>query len=240
MYALLFAEPVIDRSALRSQARDEVEGSVLIRACAAGERAAAAALLREFWPFVQAFELAIDRQVGRLQLRPLIQRFGQARIRTFFADARAAVREMREEEGSHADLWRRGAEQLGVGLREADPVPGVAALLDNASVDDPVEFFCWLAGTEYIAEELAAFLCSAPAFLSLFPERRWLWGEVHTAEHDGPSHLEIDEDLARAYHPASSPALAGTALSAQIRRCQRLFGEAARDVVERLATTATH
>jgi hypothetical protein len=240
MYAFLFAEPIVDRFALRAQARDEVEGSILIRACAAGERTAAAALLREFWPFVQAFELAIDRQVGRLPLRPLIQRFGQARIRTFFADARAAVRGMKEEEGSHADLWRRGAEQLGVGLCEADPAPGVATLLDNASVDDPVEFFSWLAGTEYIAEELAAFLCNAPPFVSLFPGTRWLWGEAHMAEHEGPSHLEIDEDLARAYHPASNPALAGTALSAHIRRCQRLFGEAARSVMGRLETTAAH
>jgi hypothetical protein len=240
MYALLFADPVVDRSTLRARARNEVEGSILIRACAAGETTAVAALLREFWPFVRAFELAIDGQVGRLPLRPLIQRFGQARIRTFFAEARAAVREMKEEEGSHADLWRTGAEQLGVGLREADPVPGIVALLDNASVDDPMEFFCWLAGTEYIAEELSAFLCGAAPFLSLFPGRRWLWGDAHNAKYQGPSHLEIDEDLARAYHPANSPALAGAALSAQIKRCQRLFGEAARDVMERLETTPAH
>ena len=237
MYAPLFAEPVVDRQALRAHARGEVKDSGLIRACAAGVRPAAAALFLEFWPFVQAFELAIDRQVGRLPLRPLIQRFGQARIRHFFAEARAAVREMKEEEGSHAGLWQKGAARLGVRLTATDPISGVAALLDNASGDDPVEFFCWLAGTEYIAEELAAYLCGAPAFLSLFPERRWLWGEAHTAEHDGPSHLEIDEDLARAYHPATNPALVGAALAAQIRRCQRLFGAAAADVMARLETT---
>jgi len=240
MYALLFAEPAVDREALRAHARGEVEGSTLIRACAAGEKQAVRALLQGFWPFVQAFEHAIDRQVGRLPLRPLIQRFGQSRIRHFFAEARAAVREMKEEEGSHAGLWQKGAEQLGVDLTEASPVAGVDALLDNASGDDPVEFFCWLAGTEYIAEELAAYLCGSPAFLSLFPKRRWLWGEAHTAEHDGPSHLEIDEDLARAYHPASNPALAGAALSAQIRQCQRLFGAAAEDVMARLVTAVVH
>lgn len=240
MYGLLFAEPVVDRVALRTYARDEVEGSSLIRACAAGERPAVAALLQGFWPFVREFELAIDRKVGRLPLRPLVQRFGQARIRHFFAEARAAVREMKEEEGSHAVLWRTGAAQLPVQLAVRDPNPGVAALLDNAGADDPVEFFCWLAGTEYIAEELAAYLCNAAAFLSLFPDHRWLWGEAHTAKHDGPSHLEIDEDLARAYHPAVNPALAGAALSAHIRRCQRLFGEAAANLMAELEAATTH
>lgn len=238
MYALLFEEPVVDRRALRTHVRREVENSVLIRACAAGERPAAEALVQEFWPFVRAFEPAIDRQVGRLPLRPLIERFGRTRIRHFFAEARAAVRDMKEREGSHADLWRTGAEQIGVRLRVTDPMPGVAALLDNASADDPVEFFGWLAGIEYIAEEMAAYLCGASGFVSLFPEQRWLWGEAHTAEHDAPSHLEIDEDLARAYHPSHNPALVGAALSAQIKRCQRLFGAAAADVMARLETTA--
>ncbi|HEX5326096.1 MAG TPA: hypothetical protein VFW75_05475 [Acetobacteraceae bacterium] len=191
------------------------------------------ALLQGFWPFVRAFEKAIDAQVSRLPLRPLMQRFGHARIRRFFAEARAAVREMREEEGSHLLLWQDGAAQLGIDLDETDTADGVGALLQNADGDDPVEFFCWLAGTEYIAEELAAYLCSSPKFLAQFPARRWTWGEAHTGEHDGPSHLEIDEDLARAYHPASNPALVGAALSAQIKRCQRLFGLAADDVMAR-------
>jgi len=110
-------------------------------------------------------------------------------------------------------------------------VDGVQALLENADTTDPVEFFCWLTGTEYIAEELAAYLCHAPAFLETFPDRRWRWGEVHAMDHDGISHLEIDEDLARAYHPASDPVLVGVALSAQIRRCQRSFGTASEGVL---------
>jgi hypothetical protein len=238
MYALLFEKPVVDRQALRTEVRREVEQSVLIRACAVGERSAAAALLQEFWPFVRVFEMAIDRQVGRLPLRPLIERFGRSRIRHFFAEARVAVREMKEREGSHADLWRTGAEQMGVHLRVTDPIPGVAALLDNANVHEPVEFFGWLAGIEYIAEEMSAYLCSAPGFLSLFPEQRWLWGEAHNAAHNAPSHLEINEELARAYHPSNNPALVGTALSAQIKRCQRLFRAAAADVMARMEATA--
>lgn len=238
MYALLFAEPVVDRAALRADARDEVRFSPLIRACAAGDEPAAVALLQGFWPFVTAFEKAIDAQVKRLPLRPLMQRFGHTRIRRFFAEARAAVREMKDEEGSHAALWRQGARQFGIRLSSDDRVPGVDALLENAETDDPVEFFCWLAGTEYIAEELGAFLCGSPRFVSLFPDGRWTWGEAHIAEHDGPSHLEIDEDLARAYHPATDPIMAGAALSAQIKRCQRMFGLAAEDVMARLQALA--
>ena len=234
MYKLLFAEPVVDRLALRVHAREEVFGSPLIRACAAGDEPAIRALLEGFWPFVQGFEQAIDMQVRRLPLRPLIARFGQARIKRFFADARAVLREMKEEEGSHAALWLEGAAGIGLDLARVEPVEGVQELLRNADTADPVEFFCWLAGTEYIAEELAAYLCHAPAFLEIFPNRRWKWGEVHAAEHDYLSHLEIDEDLARAYHPASDPVLVGVALSAQIRRCQGLFGTAAADVLAQL------
>lgn len=235
MYELLFAEPAVDRLALRVHAREEVFGSLLIRACAAGGEPAIRALLQGFWPFVQGFERAIDIQVKKLPLRPLIARFGQARIKRFFADARAALREMRDEEGSHAALWLQGAAGIGLDLTRDEPVEveGVRELLSNADTPDPVEFFCWLAGTEYIAEELAAYLCHAPAFLEAFPDHRWEWGEVHAMEHDGVSHLEIDEDLARAYHPASDPVRVGVALSAQIRRCQRLFGIAAADVLAR-------
>lgn len=234
MYALLFAEPVVDRDALRVHAREEVFGSPLIRACAAGDVTAAHALLAGFWPFVKAFERAIDLRVGRLPTRPLIERFGQSRVRAFFGEAREAVREMKEEEGSHMALWRKSADELDL---DAVPVlPGVEALLASAESDDPTEFFCWLAGTEYIAEELSAYLCHAPAFVRLFAKPRWPWGVAHLMdEHDGPSHLEIDEDLARAYHPSNDNAIVGATLFAHIRRCQELFSLAARNVGEVLS-----
>ncbi|MBV8936216.1 MAG: hypothetical protein JO095_10470 [Alphaproteobacteria bacterium] len=231
MYKLLFAEPAVDRLALRTHARKGLLGSALIRACAAGDELAIHALLRGFWPFVQGFERAIDMQVKKLPLRTLIMRFGQERIKRFFADARLALSDMRDEEGSHAALWLEGATAIGLDLAGVEPVKGVQALLDNAETPDPVEFFCWLAGTEYVAEEMAAYLCRAPAFLDNFPDRRWRWGEAHAIEHDGISHLAIDEDLARAYHPASDPVLAGVAMSAQLRRCHRLFAAAAADVL---------
>lgn len=231
MYEFLFAEPVVDRQELRAKARAEVVGAPLLRACAAGHRNAVRAMLQGAWPFVQAFEQVIDLQVKRLPIRPLIARFGHAQIKHFFAQARAAVREMKEEEGSHAALWRAGADALGVDLTGVEPVRGIRTLMEGAEATDPVEFFCWLAGTEYIAEELAKYLCGAPSFVAVFPARRWLWGEVHMAQHEGASHLEIDEDLARAYHPARDPAAAGAALSAQIARCIRLFGVSAEDIL---------
>lgn len=236
MYELLFAEPAVDRSALRARARQEVVGAPLLRACAAGDKHAVAALLQGAWPFVHAFENIIDLQVKRLPIRPLIARFGQARIKRFFAQARGAVREMKEEEGSHARLWQASAARIGVDLSHMEPVDGVRTLLDCAEATDPVEFFCWLAGTEYIAEELAKYLCESPAFLAVFPDRRWVWGEAHLMQHEGASHLEIDEDLARAYHPSLDPVLAGVALSAHIRRCLRLFGTSAEDIMARYGT----
>lgn len=230
MYALLYGEAFVDRVALRRQARDEVMNSSLIRECAEGNRSAAIALLEGFWPFVDAFEKAIDRQVSRLPIKPLIERFGQERVRTFFSEARAAVKEMHEEEGSHAKLWQQSAVQIGASLDSSAVCIGVENLLKNAKNSDPVQFFCWLAGTEYIAEELSAYLCRQEGFLNLFPERRWVWGDAHIEQHEGPSHLEIDEDLARAYHPSADPDLAKAFLFENITHCEQLFGAAAADV----------
>ena len=231
MYEFLFAEPAVDRQLLRAHARAEVVRAPLLRACSDGDPAAVRALVQGAWPFVEAFEKAIDLQVKRLPMRPLIARFGQVRMKHFFAQARAAVREMREEEGSHAALWRDSADELGVNLSCVKTVEAVRALLEGAEAADPVEFFCWLAGTEYIAEELAGYLCGSRAFVSSFRNGRWRWGEVHTRQHEGASHLEIDEDLARAYHPAGDPEVVGAALSAWIRRCIRMFGASATDIM---------
>lgn len=77
---------------------------------------------------------------------------------------------------------------------------GVRDLIVEAYLPDHVRFFAVLAGTEFIEEELGALLVKAPKFVDLFDRKRWAWGEVHLFPHDeGPSHLEIDLDLARAY-----------------------------------------
>lgn len=234
MYALLYGDTILDRGALREFMRAQVRGAPLLRACAEGDTAAVAALLSGFWPFVDAFEKAIDRQVAGLPIRPLVERFGRERTHAYFDMARAAVREMREEEGSHSLLWQEGARARRVDLAEYQLVDGVERLVAHATTRDPVAFFCWLAGTEYIAEEMAAYLCESPRFLALFPEGRWTWGEAHTEVHDGPSHLEIDEDLARAYHPSDDDAVASRALWDGIVACQALFADAAADVYDRM------
>lgn len=238
MYAFLHAEPVVDRQALRAEARAIVESSALIRACGEGQLDAIHALLVGFWPYVEGFERAIDWQVARMPIKPLINRFGRERVRAFFHEARLTVREMKEEEGSHAALWQRGADQLGVTLGEAEPVDGVKRLLEKAWVSDPMLFFCWLAGTEYIAEELARYLCNSPRFLAVFPGNRWLWGEAHVAEHEGPSHLEIDEDLARAYHASEDSAEVSRDMSEAMRDCEHGFFAAGQDVLSTLMQAA--
>lgn len=91
MHAFLHAEPVVDRQALRAAARAIVESSALIRACGEGQLDAIHALLVGFWPYVEGFERAIDWQVARMPIKPLINRFGRERVRAFFHEARLTV-----------------------------------------------------------------------------------------------------------------------------------------------------
>jgi hypothetical protein len=231
-FELFFDEPLVDRALLRSYAREQVETSPLIRACARGDRLAIGAMHRGFWPFVEGFEKAIDRKV--MPLQPLYDRFGQKAVRSYFVRARRVVAEMAEEEGSHAQLWRSDADELGIKTGNEHIVPGVRRLLDGANDRDMVVFFCVLAGTEYIAEELSRLLCSASAFLACFPKRRWFWGKAHLAHHDGPSHLELDEDLARAYGLAEigDEDDVREHMSSLIEACERTFFEASVEVQE--------
>src|SRR5262245_56681377 len=107
MYTLLFPQSITDRNGLRAAAREIIESSPLMHACASGEFDAVHALLVGYWPFVAGFEKAIDRQVLRMPVKRLVNRFGRQRVRAFLRGASAAVREMKEEEGSHAELWRQ-------------------------------------------------------------------------------------------------------------------------------------
>jgi hypothetical protein len=84
-----------------------------------------------------------------------------------------------------------------------------------------------LAGTELVAEELSRFLVGSPAFTRLFSRQRWVWGEVHLAPHgDGPSHLDIDIDLARAYGGSAEPG----AVTKMVVDAIDLFGAAAKEI----------
>jgi hypothetical protein len=183
---------------LRHYAHRVVSDSSLIREAGRGDESAATALKIGFWPFVRNFERAIDQQ--SLPRRPLAEKFGAERLREIFIGLACAVREMKREEGSHAVHWRKDATCLGLGDLGDHRVLGVSALLETASTRDLPRFFAMLAGTELVAEELSRFLVGSPAFTRLFSRGRWMWGEVHLAPHaEGPSHLDIDLDLARAY-----------------------------------------
>lgn len=216
-----------DVDGLRRYAYRVISDSSLIRDAGQGDKRAATALKIGFWPFVRDFERAIDQQ--SLPRRPLAERFGAERLRQVFVGLARAVREMKHEEGSHAAHWRKDATCLGLddlGGVDNHPVPGVGALIASAFIRNLPRFFAMLAGTELIAEELSRFLVGSPAFTGLFSRRRWMWGEVHLAPHGhGPSHLEIDLDLARAYDDSSKSAVAETVVDTI-----DLFGRAAREI----------
>ncbi|HAO34326.1 MAG TPA: hypothetical protein PLP22_10120 [Candidatus Competibacter sp.] len=189
-------------SELRAMAREGIRATSLIRRAGCGDRRAAEALHIGFWPFVREFELAIDKQ--HLPRDPLQQRFAnasRARVNQTFIELAKAVAAMKQEEGSHASHWKKDAQCLGLASLEGPPVvPSVQALIESSYSKDLPHFFSVLAGTEFVAEELSAYLTRQPAYLQQFSRKRWIWGEVHLIPHDdGPSHLEIDLDLARAY-----------------------------------------
>jgi hypothetical protein len=210
---------------LRRSANELVGGLPLIRKARSGDKDAAIALKIGFWPFVQEFELAIDQQT--LPREPLARKFGDQVMRRVFVRMARAVREMKTEEGSHAAHWRKDAECLGVRDLRDDCLSEVRALIDCAYSNHLPSFFSMLAGTEFIAEELARLLTESEDFTSLFSRRRWVWGEVHLAPHeDGPSHLEIDLDLARAYDTGTSPG----AIERMVLDTIVLFGRAADQV----------
>jgi hypothetical protein len=136
---------------------------------------------------------------------------------------------MKQEEGSHAAHWRKDSEELGITDLAAPMAPAVRELIDDAYSTDLPRFFSVLAGTEFIAEELSALLISSPLFTGLFDRKRWMWGEVHLAPHDdGPSHLEIDLDLALAYSDGAPDA--AMSIEGMVEETISLFGRAAEQI----------
>jgi hypothetical protein len=236
MDSLLFhkdTSSIIDLVELRRYAANCVSRAPLIRQAAAGDRNAAIALHIGYWPFVREFEHAIDRR--GLPRGPLVDKFGASASRRKIVALAGAVREMKEEEGSHAAHWAKDAQRLGVSRLESEPLPEVQALIDGANGGNLVEFFCRLAGTEFIAEELSRALERSAAYTGLFSNSRWIWGEIHLAPHDedGASHLEIDVDLARAYSQ-EAPAAAAITIDREIRQTADAFVRAADAVYNKL------
>jgi hypothetical protein len=210
---------------LRRRASQVVRESSLVGRAWRGDRVAAVALKTGFWPFVREFEVAIDRQF--LPRQALIEKFGDRRARRVFIGMTRAVRDMKQEEGSHAAHWVKDARCLGISEIAGPCVPGVRALIERSYTKDLPAFFATLAGTEFIAEELSRFLVGSKRFTDLFSRKRWIWGEVHLAtDEDGPSHLDIDLDLARAYGTAAD----AVAIEEMVLDTIALFSRAADDV----------
>jgi hypothetical protein len=212
-------------SELRAATSEGLRACPLLQRAWLGEPNAIAAMHIGFWPFVTEFEVAIDKAV--LPRRPLRERFGAAEFRQKFLTLAGEVREMKEEEGSHAAHWKKDAQCFGISDLTGPIVPGVQKLIDMSYSKDLTQFFCVLAGTEFVAEELSTFLLSSPEFLRQSSRNRWVWGEVHTSHHhDGPSHLEIDLDLARAYQ--ATPSL--EEIRRMVMETAWLFNDAANDI----------
>ncbi len=219
-----------DMAALRAAAAEEVKNSPLIRLAAEGDRFAAIALHRGFWEFVREFEVAIDRQDYRRET--LEAKFGGAKVRKSLVSIFRTIRAMREEEASHANHWKQDAKGLGIDYLEGPIVHPVKKLVESAYTENLPRFFAVLAGTEFIAEELSRMLVASEPFTSLFEQKRWTWGEIHLLpHHHGPSHLEIDLDLARAYH-VGEEIEAQADINRHILETIHLFGEASRHVKE--------
>lgn len=220
---------------LRATVRDRLRSASLIRRAGNGEINAIKALHIGFWPFVREFEIAIDKQ--RLPRDPLKQRFTHTSrddINQTFTELARAVAVMKQEEGSHAAHWQKDAQHIGLSNLEGPVLPCVQALIDSSYSIDLPKFFSVLAGTEFVAEELSAYLTQQSAFIECFSRKRWVWGEVHLIPHDdGPSHLEIDMDLARAYSPDDS--LTKLRIETMIMETIYLFDQAALEIEAALA-----
>ncbi len=220
-----------DMERLQDAARSAMAKCSLIQRCREGDRAAAIAHSRGFWPFTRDFEKAIDRRANSAHLprEPLYAKFGRGKTREtlvgsaksvkilqeseiagVFEDARAGLVEMQKDEFRHSKHWEADARNLGLSyevLQSEPALPLIQLLIDGTNEGDLVEFFARsLASTEFIAEEAGETLAHAPAYTRLFARGRSIWMEVHTVPHDGePSHEEIVMDFARAYDDSGSP-----------------------------------
>lgn len=241
-----------DMERLEAAARATISNSSLICRCRDGDRSAAIALSKGFWPFTRDFEKAIDHRANSANLPrgPLYAKFGKSKARStlvgsarsirslqdseiagVFEEARAGLVDMQKDEFRHSKHWEADARNLGISheMLQAEPtLPLVQRLIDATTTGDLVVFFAGaLASTEFIAEELGAMLATAPQYMRLFERGRAIWMEVHTVPHDGePSHEDIVMDFARAYDESGS----STRIEELVLQGLDLFGAAANEV----------
>lgn len=190
----------------------------MIRAAESGDVLAIRTLFYGYWPFVLEFEGEIDRCLPDFR-KHLVKAVGYERAVAWVRDATEALRDMKREEGEHAHLWRSV-------MVKFDPngwsLPSVYALITEIKDHTPLRFFCFLAGTELIAEELAYRLNRSAAFLAQVG-KPWLWGEAHL-KHDDVSHLDIDLDLARIFETRPDQ------IETLVERAMQMFWMASQDL----------
>ena len=234
---MLLNPPLPDTADLRQYAISQVVELPLIQRCGAGDPIAIKALLCGFWPFVLDFQ-SIVRNDTFFPMNPIISRFGRAAVVQAIRHIKQSLHHMAEEEGMHAEIWRKGAQEAGFTDYDLQfyRLPAVEALINFTSNNTPSSpephlFFCHLAATEYVAEEISRFLVQQQAFVSRFRQSgRWQWGDIHLLDHaHGPSHREIDEDLAQAFCSHPDPA---DAVMNGIRHCIELFSIAGRESLD--------
>ena len=170
-----------DMARLENAAYEMLTNCSLVMRSRDGDRAAAIALSRGFWPFTRDFEKAIDRRANSTNLprQPLYLKFGRNKTREslvgsaqsiknlldseivgVFEEARTNLVEMQKDEFRHSKHWEADARNLGVSFNVLQSVPAlplVQQLIDATSSGDLVEFFAGaLASTEFVAEALGA------------------------------------------------------------------------------------
>lgn len=197
---------------LREKVRTGIEAWPVAQRCAAGELPYIRALHRYFWPYVEPFPAMIEQGVKTLPRSARLQFY------------RGAIAAMHEEERDHTRLWQADAREIGANLIDVPMMWWIRELL--ATVKNSFgtwQFPAHLAATELIAEEVSALLARrSPLFLAALPSQVWSWGEAHLLPHSGPSHLDIDLELARSL---STEPIEDTVL----RTCKK-FGLAAHEI----------
>ena len=183
---------VLDQ-AIREYVFEQVRSSSIMMRCAEGDRAEIKKLFEGLWPFVNGFWGFIEKQVPSPLRLSKFYRYNPIRTSAIVKQ----LRSMSKEEGDHAELWRSGyADLFDQGIPPVSRPSLVEPLMElGERPASMAEFFSFLAGTEFVAEEVSKYFLESKPFSKLFSACTWKWGDAHLEWHY-PSHLHIDIDLA--------------------------------------------
>jgi pyrroloquinoline quinone (PQQ) biosynthesis protein C len=162
-----------------------VQRHPLIEALVAGNRKARIAYLVWGWAFVYAFPGIIDRRSAEFA-RNIARAIGS---RKTLRELTQHVKNMRNEEGEHAELWRDMGRSIGIEMPDGKlACAEMQELIELMQTAGPAEFFAGLWAVEVFANAVSA--------LALSRGRTDRWFLVHV-EHESPGHEDIDLELAQ-------------------------------------------